>query len=193
MPDVAKQQFNIYLPPELIRSVKYRALDEQLSLSDFVHQALQSYLRSAQPQQHAKESSMSTSPAAPIQPSVVRQETRLQPMLHVQDMGQAIHFFEILGGAIKFGSRDGDWTLLQFGETELSLLRHPPNTEQGDTEFELNFVTTVPLESLEAHARLAGLNIMKPPADEFFGRQMILKLPSGMLVKINEIEKELVE
>ncbi len=39
-----KQQFNIYLPPALIRRAKYRALDEQLSLSDLVEQALERYL-----------------------------------------------------------------------------------------------------------------------------------------------------
>ncbi len=191
MPEPAKQQFNIYLPQPLIRSVKYRALDEQMSLSDFVQKALEQHLHSPQ-QQPAKESSMSTNPAVPVPQPITTQEVRLQPMLHVQDMAQAVRFFEIIGGKLAFGSRDGDWSLLRFGNTELSLLRHPPNTEQGDTEFELNFVSTLPLEEVEAHARLAGLNVLKPASDEFFGRQMILKLPSGMLVKINEIEKELV-
>lgn len=43
-PPLAKQQFNVYLPPELIRRVKYRALDDQLSLSDFVEKALLHFL-----------------------------------------------------------------------------------------------------------------------------------------------------
>jgi len=40
----AKQQFNVYLPPELIRRAKYRALDDQLSLSDLVEKALTIFL-----------------------------------------------------------------------------------------------------------------------------------------------------
>jgi catechol 2,3-dioxygenase-like lactoylglutathione lyase family enzyme len=117
---------------------------------------------------------------------------RLQPMLHVDDMEQTVRFFEALGGVHLFGSRDGDWALLRFGNTELSLLRHPPNRAQGDGELELNFVSKVPLEQVETAARDAGLAIFKSATDEAFGRQMILKLPSGVPVKINEIEKELV-
>lgn len=40
----AKQQFNVYLPPELVRAIKHRAIDEGLSLSVLVQQVFEQYL-----------------------------------------------------------------------------------------------------------------------------------------------------
>ena len=40
-----KQQFNIYLPAELVRRVKHASVDANQSLSTFVEQALDAYLR----------------------------------------------------------------------------------------------------------------------------------------------------
>ncbi len=39
-----KQQFNVYLPPELVRELKHAAIDDRSSLSRYVERIFQEYL-----------------------------------------------------------------------------------------------------------------------------------------------------
>ncbi|QBD74669.1 CopG family transcriptional regulator [Ktedonosporobacter rubrisoli] len=40
-----KQQFSVYLPPELIREVKHAAVDHNMSLSAFIEQLIRTHLQ----------------------------------------------------------------------------------------------------------------------------------------------------
>ena len=161
----ARQQFNVSLPPDLVRRVKHRAVDDQLSLSDLVERVLVAHLE---------------------RPAVV-----LAPMVHVEDMAGAVDFFTALGATLRDGSRDGDFSRLVLGEAEIGLLAHPPNPEQGEGTVELNLTSSGDLAALEERVVAAGVAVVRPTSDEGFGRQLQLRGPDGLLVKVNELEPDL--
>jgi predicted HicB family RNase H-like nuclease len=41
---VASQQFNVYLPPDLVKELKHAAIEQNMMLSKLVEQALRHYL-----------------------------------------------------------------------------------------------------------------------------------------------------
>lgn len=45
-----KVQFNVYLPPELVKELKHRAIDEARTLSAVVESALALYLATTHPE-----------------------------------------------------------------------------------------------------------------------------------------------
>ncbi len=118
---------------------------------------------------------------------------RLQPMVHVPDLAEALRFYEGLGGRLLFGSRDGDWAMVEIGGARLGLLAHPPGDGLKET-VELQFACDRPLEVVEA--RMSALDpafVERGVADEAFGRMLILRAQGGLLVKVVEVERELVE
>ena len=175
-----RQQFNVNLDPTLVRRVKYHAIDAQLSLSELVSRVLTAHLDT----QTQQESSLTTPSTGPVSSSIT-----LQPMVHVDDMAASVAFYEALGAGVLHGSRDGDFVMLQLGGGQLSLLAHPPNPEQGEGKVELNFQASDDLAELEARLAAAGVLIDTPTTDEGFGRQLIVRSPDGLLVKINELDE----
>jgi catechol 2,3-dioxygenase-like lactoylglutathione lyase family enzyme len=118
---------------------------------------------------------------------------RIQPMIHVADMSASLEFYEALGGQLVFGSRDGDWALIEFDGSMISLLAHPPGDGRRET-VELQFTSEVELETLQTHIQtIAPGFIERGVADEAFGRMLKLKTPDGLLVKVLELERDLVE
>lgn len=115
----------------------------------------------------------------------------LQPMVHVQDMAASVEFYEHLGGSIVHGGRDGAWTLMQVGSAQIGLLAHPPNPQDGEGKVELNFHSEMPLEDLEERLRETDNAVARITTDVTFGRQLRVKSPDGLLIKINEVEPTL--
>ncbi len=111
----------------------------------------------------------------------------LQPVVHVRDMAASVAFYERLGGSIIHGGREEDWVLMQVGSAQLSLIAQPPNEAEGEGTVELNFHSEMPLEQLEEQLRSTHAQITD---DQSFGRQLQLRSPDGMLIRINEMEPD---
>ena len=116
-----------------------------------------------------------------------------QPMIHVESMADALRFYEALGANLLFGSRDGDWALIDFEGARVGLLAHPPGDGKRET-VELQFTSSHPLEAIEE--QMHGVDVAfieRGVADEAFGRMLKLRTPDGLLIKVIEVERDLVE
>lgn len=174
-----KQQFNIYLPPELIREVKHASVDAGGSLSDFVAEALEEYLQTRDRERKAAEDA--------------RQAKRVTPMtiVYVRDVARALPFYQALGFEIALRERTGDWVQLRLGDAILGLHKaeQPSRRERGGLQ--LSLITHERLESLLERLKVAGFPTTHPILDESFGRSVQLEAPEGLLIQVDELEIDL--
>jgi predicted enzyme related to lactoylglutathione lyase len=173
-----KQQFNIYLPPELIREVKHASVDAGGSLSDFVAEALEAFL-----QTRGKERPE----------DAARKKKRLTPMtiVYVRDVTRALPFYQALGFEIALRERTGDWVQLRQGDAILGLHKaeQPSQRERGGIQ--LSLIAHERLELLLERLDVAGFPTTHPILDESFGRSVQLEAPEGLLIQVDELEIDL--
>jgi predicted enzyme related to lactoylglutathione lyase/predicted DNA-binding protein len=176
-----KQQFNIYLPPELIREVKHASVDTGGSLSDYVTEALEAYIHG----QRASE-----------QAEISRRARRLTPLtiVYVRDVARALPFYQALGFEIALRERTGDWVQLRMGDAVLGLHKGEEASQRergmkGVIQFSL--IVHDRLENLLERLDAAGFSTSHPIIDESFGRSVQLEAPEGLLIQADELEIDL--
>lgn len=172
-----KQQFNIYLPPDLIRAVKHAAIDRTESLSSLVEAALQAYL--AQP------------PKAEQAGSAKRRGLTLMPILYVREVEQTIAFYQALGFQLTAHDRAYEWAELRLGDAILGIHALEPEPAEPHPPIEISFDSRIPLEEVVTRLAAAGISPEEPINDVAFGRTLAVRDPEGHLIAISEHDRNL--
>jgi predicted enzyme related to lactoylglutathione lyase len=175
MSDDKKQQFNIYLPPDLVRAVKHRAIDRNLSLSILVETALRSYLASGE-----------TSAA---ERTIAHPALTLMPVIYVQEVESVVAFYESLGFRLTARDRAYDWAELRLGDARLGIHAIAPG--EGYPPIELTLDSKAPLEEVAEQLAAVGVSVEQPITDTAFGRMMTVRSPEGQLIAIIQHDRNL--
>ena len=115
---------------------------------------------------------------------------KVMPIRYVADVAAAARFYTALGLIPGDGSRSGNWAELNGSGGLLALHTARMAEQDRPGRVELSFETAEPLEDLAARLTAAGF---EPQAivDENFGRSLRVVDPDGVLVQVNEHDREL--
>jgi hypothetical protein len=166
-----KQQFNVYLDPELVRATKRASLDRGQTLSDFVADILRAELRA--PSQEGRQPR-----AGDLVP---------MPIMFVRDVRASLGLCRALGLRLRARSWNGRWAEVDTANGMLAL--HAVDDE-ADQRVALTFITHGQLEPLSARLKGAGFTV-SDIIDEGYGRSMRVTDPNGLILQIDEQDPEL--
>lgn len=114
---------------------------------------------------------------------------------YVRDVSAARRFYEALGLEVDFASRPTrhgttTWVELVGGRGALAL--HGTGPHDADLPpVDLAFEAEEPLEQVVARLEAAGFTPATAIVDESFGRSFAVRDPEGLLVQVNEHDREL--
>ena len=117
---------------------------------------------------------------------------RLRPIHFVPDVPEAVRFYEALGLTLDDRARTGHWIEMSASAGELGL--HDAAVADdgaGRTGLQLNFICDEPLEDVEQRLRDAGFPPEGTIVDQAWGRSLYVRAPDGMVVQIDEQDREL--
>ncbi|MGH3765592.1 MAG: VOC family protein [Pseudonocardiaceae bacterium] len=166
-----KQQFNVYLEPELVRATKRASVDRGQSLSSFVADALRAHVQTLPGREH-------TARASEVSP---------RPIMFVHDMRATLAFCRALGLRLGARSRNGRWAELSGPTGTLGL--HAADADEQQ-RVELAFEAHGPLEPIAERLTAAGFSC-PDIVDEGYGRSLCVQEPNGLAVQIDEIDNAL--
>jgi catechol 2,3-dioxygenase-like lactoylglutathione lyase family enzyme len=117
---------------------------------------------------------------------------KVRPIHFVSDVAEAARFYQALGLTSDVRSRSGHWIELGASGGELCLHDAAIAADgHGRNGVALNFVADEPLEAIEARLRAAGFPPEGTIVDQEWGRSLVVPGPDGIIVQIDEPDREL--
>ena len=119
---------------------------------------------------------------------------RVMPIRYVRDVAGASRFYQALGLRHDFTSRPNRrghsvWTEL-LADTGGVALHYAPE-DSPSPAVELSLESDEPLEDVATRLRSAGYELATAIVDESFGRSFTVRDPEGLVIQVNEHDRDL--